>query len=279
MEKLSKLLKTATDILEKAGVVEASNDAWLLMEKHFGITRTQYYLQMDKSVDETEYIALVNRRAKHYPLQYITGEQYFMGLRFEVNESVLIPRYDTEVLVENVVKHIGSDEVMVLDVCTGSGCIAISIDKLCKNAVVTALDISSAALEVAKKNDCDNNSDVKFVKSDLFDRINNKYDYIVSNPPYIPTNDIYSLMDEVKGYEPVLALDGSSDGLEFYRRITADAVDRLNDSGYIFYEIGCEQAADVVDILKDKGFTDIEVIKDLAGLDRVVKGKYIGRLV
>lgn len=279
MEKLSTLLKRAADILEDAGICEAENDAWLLMEKHFGITRTQYYLQMDKSVDETEYIVLVNRRAKHYPLQYITGEQYFMGLRFEVNEAVLIPRYDTEVLVENVVKHIGSDEVMVLDVCTGSGCIAISIDKLCKNAVVTALDISSAALEVAKKNDCDNNSDVKFVKSDLFDRINDKYDYIVSNPPYIPTNDIYSLMDEVKGYEPVIALDGSSDGLEFYRRITSDAVDRLNDNGYIFYEIGCEQAADVVDILKDKGFTDIEVIKDLAGLDRVVKGKYIGRLV
>lgn len=274
MGTLRELLNTGAQILKNAGIQEADNDAWLLMEHIYGISRAQYYMEPLRQVDGECYIEKIRIRSKHYPLQYITGCQWFMGLPFKVDESVLIPRQDTELLVERAVSVIGEKAMKVLDMCTGTGCIAISIGKFCSNAVVTAADVSSEALEVAEYNKSFNNSDVKFVKSDLFQNIEGKYDIIVSNPPYIPTGAIEALMPEVSGHEPLIALDGNDDGLEFYRRITSESLQHLENGGILMYEIGCEQAEAVSDIMKTNRLDNIKVHKDLAGLDRVVECQY-----
>lgn len=275
MKGLNELLKIGTDRLMEAGIEQAENDAWLLLEHVYGLSRAMYYMEPLRLVDETVYLEKIAIRAQRYPLQYITGCQWFMGFPFKVNESVLIPRQDTELLVECAVSNIKEKELRILDMCTGSGCIAVSIDKLCANASIAAADISEQALKVAMYNNDKNNAKVRFVKSDLFDNINGRFDVIVSNPPYIPTKVIDGLMPEVKNFEPAIALDGNNDGLEFYRRITAASVKHLNDDGMLLYEIGCGQAKDVTQILKSFGFTNIIVHKDLAGLDRVVECQYI----
>lgn len=267
------IIKKAQNTLEAAGIVDSQVDSWLLAEFVFGITRAKYYANMQMTVDgkSTEkYNELVNQRAGHIPLQHIIGTQEFMGLTFKVNENVLIPRQDTELLVENVVDYLGNDERTVLDMCTGSGCIAISVDRLSKNSKVTAVDISEKALEVAQENNRLNNANVTFIQSDLFTNVTGKYDIIVSNPPYIRTDEIPKLMEEVKSHEPVMALDGMEDGLYFYKKICNEASDYLNDNGKIFFEIGYEQGDDVSEILRQNRFCNIEVLKDLSGNDRVV---------
>ena len=267
------IIKKAQNTLEAAGIVDSQVDSWLLAEFVFGITRAKYYANMQMTVDgkSTEkYNELVNQRAGHIPLQHIIGTQEFMGLTFKVNENVLIPRQDTELLVENVVDYLGNDERTVLDMCTGSGCIAISVDRLSKNSKVTAVDISEKALEVAQENNRLNNANVTFIQSDLFTNVTGKYDIIVSNPPYIRTDEIPKLMEEVKSHEPVMALDGMEDGLYFYKKICSEASDYLNDNGKIFFEIGYDQGDDVSEILRQNRFCNIEVLKDLSGNDRVV---------
>lgn len=275
MKSLRELLNIGIEELNNADIEDADNDAWLLLEHIYGISRAEYYLEPLKLEDETAYLEKIRIRANHYPLQYITGCQWFMGFPFKVNESVLIPRQDTEVLVERAAAIIGHESMKVLDMCTGTGCIAISIDKLCPNASVTAVDVSPQALEVAEYNNSANSADVKFIKSNLFENITGKYDIIVSNPPYIPTNVIKGLMPEVREHEPLIALDGSSDGLEFYRRITSLSVEHLNSGGILIYEIGCEQAESVSEIMKSSGFDNIVTHKDLTGLDRAVECQYI----
>lgn len=275
MKSLNELLNIGSDILKNAGIADADNDAWLLLEHVYGLSRAMYYMEPLRQVNETEYLEKIEIRAQHYPLQYITGCQWFMGYPFKVNESVLIPRQDTELLVECAVSKIKDKDLNVLDMCTGSGCIAISIDKLCRNANVTAADISTSALEVALYNNDKNGANVRFLESDLFGNIHGKYDIIISNPPYIPTKVIGSLMPEVKDFEPVIALDGSDDGLEFYESITSQSVKHLNNGGMLLYEIGCEQAESVANILEKNGFKNIAVHKDFAGLDRVVECRYI----
>lgn len=267
------IIKKAQNTLEAAGIADSQVDSWLLAEFVFGITRVKYYANMQMTVDgrsAEKYNELVNQRAGHIPLQHIIGTQEFMGLTFKVNENVLIPRQDTELLVENVVDYLGNDERTVLDMCTGSGCIAVSIDRLSKDSKVTAVDISEKALEVAQENNRLNNANVTFIQSDLFTNVTGKYDIIVSNPPYIRTDEIPKLMEEVKSHEPVMALDGMEDGLYFYKKICSEASDYLNDNGKIFFEIGYDQGDDVSEILRQNRFCNIEVLKDLSGNDRVV---------
>lgn len=267
-------------------ISEYENNAWLLFEYTFDMPRHQYFMKMNDAILDDKaietYRAHIKKRATHYPVQYITGTQDFMGMTFFVNENVLIPRQDTEILVENVLKLIDlvktDKTISVLDMCTGSGCIAISISKLL-NVDVTAVDISAKALEMAKNNAKNLGADkVKFIQSNLFEKINmnngvehsQRYDIIVSNPPYIPSKVVDGLMPEVLEYEPRLALDGTEDGLEFYRRITEQSLQYISEDGWLCYEIGCEQGKDVTRIMLDNGYEDVKVIKDLAGLDRVV---------
>ena len=260
--------------LNSAGIVDAKTDAWLLLTYVCKIDRTFYYVHMDETMSPeqlAEYEAILNKRAEHVPLQYITGEQEFMGLPFHVNESVLIPRQDTETLVEEALKIIRPG-MKVLDMCTGSGCILISILKNVVDVEGFGYDISKQALNTAKENAKLNNVNATFERSDLFEEVVDKFDVIVSNPPYIPTEVIGGLMPEVAVYEPIQALDGKEDGLHFYRRIVADASRYLNENGRLLFEIGHDQGDAVSTLMTEAGYKDVRVIKDLAGNDRVVIG-------
>ena len=260
--------------LKQAGIVDAKIDAWLLMEACFKIDRSFYYMHMNEEVTDDlirEYELSVKKRAEHIPLQYIIGETEFMGLNFKVNSSVLIPRQDTEVLVEEALKVVkpGMD---VLDMCTGSGCIIISILHNVSDAKGYAADISKQAINIAKENAKLHEVPVLFERSDLFENISGTYDVIVSNPPYIPTDVIPELMPEVKEFEPVEALDGKEDGLFFYRKIVAESRQYLKENGHLMFEIGYDQGKAVSDMMYEAGFKEVRVIKDLSGNDRVVTG-------
>lgn len=281
----SSLLKEGTEILETAGIEEARLDAWLLLEHESGKNRAYYFAHSEETADESikeGYLALIERRAKHIPLQHLTHQGYFMGYEFYVNEHVLIPRQDTETLVEETLSAIEKKESpRILDMCTGSGCILISLLLEREDAKGTGADLSSDALAAAEKNaEMLAVSDrAVFVESDLFsgryfqEKENQVFDVIVSNPPYIPTEEIETLMDEVRFHDPYMALDGKEDGLYFYRIITKEAQKYLCPGGWLLYEIGCSQGADVSWLMEDAGFVDIEIIQDLAGLDRVVRGR------
>ena len=265
--------------LKMAGIEDASIDAWYLLEYVTGISRAMYYMDMNKPVSEEQkkaYCESIDVRKQHIPLQHITGVQEFMGLEFDVNEHVLIPRQDTEILVESVLGML-EDEVDVLDMCTGSGCILLSLLKLTKYARVrgTGVDISEEALAVARRNSGKLGVQAEFVQSDLFAQINGKYDIIVSNPPYIRTAVIEELAEEVKFHDPFLALDGKEDGLFFYRRIVRDSLRYLKNNGKLCFEIGHDQGESVSNLMKEAGFSEVTLKKDLAGLDRVVIGVYI----
>ncbi|MBQ2405395.1 MAG: peptide chain release factor N(5)-glutamine methyltransferase [Lachnospiraceae bacterium] len=232
-------------------------------------------------MEEQFYKMVIEKRAKRIPLQHITGEQEFMGLTFRVNENTLIPRQDTEVLVEEALREL-SDGMRILDVCTGSGCILLSLMKYSNECEGIGLDISAKALEVAKENArLLNVQNVDFVESDLFEALENEkvnvgkdrfFDIIISNPPYIESAVIETLMPEVKDHEPMLALDGKEDGLFFYRKIVDKAPEYIRKGGKLLFEIGYNQGEAVRQLMLDKGFTKVEVIKDFAGLDRVVCG-------
>lgn len=268
-------LKEGTAFLKGSGILEAETDAWLLLSFVCGIDRTAYYLKMCEEMPDSQrlsYEASLKERARRVPLQHITGEQEFMGLRFLVSRDVLIPRQDTEILVEEAIKRIapGMD---VLDLCTGSGCIAISLKKSVPGISIKASDKSGRALRMAQKNAKLNQADIAFVESDLFRAITGTFDMIVSNPPYIPTGEILRLMPEVRDHEPVLALDGSEDGLSFYRNMIRDARGYLRKGGFLLLEIGSEQGKDVSALLCGHGYRETAIIKDLAGLDRVAVGR------
>ncbi len=264
-----------TKCLTDAGVPDAALDAWYLLQMVCRIERSYYYVHGEEDITQDaqkEYEIAVQKRAEHIPLQYIIGEQEFMGLRFKVNSNVLIPRQDTETLVEQVLKIV-KPGMKVLDLCTGSGCVLISVLKNAPELTGMGSDISKTALLVAKENAKLHEVDAEWVRSDLFDNITETFDVIMANPPYIPTGEILSLMPEVRDFEPESALDGGADGLDFYRKIAGQVKDYLNPGGYVYMEIGYDQGEAVSELMRNAGFTEVEVIKDLARNDRVVKGK------
>lgn len=267
-------LAEGTKVLEAAGIDTAELDAWYLLENICHITRQYYYLHDGERLKEEEiqeYQLVIQKRAEHVPLQYITGEQEFMGMTFKVNPSVLIPRQDTEILVEEILKLCGSRD-RVLDLCTGSGCIIISMVRNLPDIEAYGGDISRKAINVAKENAKLNQTAVLFERSDLFDAFSGKFNVIVSNPPYIPSIEIPKLMPEVRDFEPHEALDGKEDGLFFYRKIVAGSVEYLEEDGILCMEIGYNQGVAVSKIMRKFGFLDVTVVKDLAGHDRVIRG-------
>lgn len=269
--------------LGEAGIEEAELDARLLLEFVCGTDRNTLLAHGEREISTEEYgryRELVGERAAHVPLQHLTGEQDFMGLTFQVNEDVLVPRQDTEVLVEEVMRHL-HDGMRILDLCTGSGCILLSLLHYSNDCEGVGVDLSERALAVARENQERLRVErpemkARFLEGDLFAGLEERFDIIVSNPPYIKTDVIDTLMPEVREHEPVMALDGGADGLAFYRRIAGDAGAYLNGGGMLFFEIGCEQAEDVRSIMEAAGFREVEVVKDFAGLDRVVYGSWFG---
>lgn len=272
--------------LTEAAIEEAVLDARLLLEHVCGTDRNTLLAHADRLVTEEDrlrYQELIKRRAGRIPLQQLTGVQNFMGLDFLVNEHVLIPRQDTEFLVEEVLKNL-HDGMRVLDLCTGTGCILISLLRYTNDCQGLGVDISPEALAVAKMNarrlltgngesaESERRGHLQFLESDLYERVEGIFDIIVSNPPYIPTEVIDTLMPEVREHEPRLALDGSEDGLLFYRRIIEGCRTHLKGGGMLFFEIGHDQGAAVSELMEQAGFLEVQVTKDYAGLDRVVSG-------
>lgn len=269
--------------LKEAGIDDTSADARLLLEWVTGISMTEYALNPFRKLTEEQeavYLDLIGKRKTRIPLQHLTGEQEFMGLSFQVNPGVLIPRQETELLAEAALKLL-KPGMRVLDLCTGSGCIIISLEQIGRRRKkadqtnhFTGSDISPAAIRTAEVNAGRHGARVSFLESDLFDRIQDRYDMIVSNPPYIRTAVIAELEEEVRCYDPLLALDGKEDGLYFYRRIIREAEGYLNPGGWLLFEIGYDQKEEVTKLLEQSGYQEIRVQKDLAGLDRVVIGRY-----
>ena len=342
------VLNYGKKILKNAGIVEADLDAWYLFEQSFGISRAQYFLcarenivgstaqkiavlESKNALDCVElwlkeklsaYENALKKRAARIPLQQIIGQQEFMGLSFFVNEHVLIPRQDTETLVELVLQEQKDKDISILDMCTGSGCIAVSLKKLGGYAHVEGADISEESLKVAKRNseeilenndvnndavssrteqiqNCTNltnnqnkqnnsakrkiseasklsQAGVTFRHSDMFSNFpeTEQFDVIVSNPPYIPSAVIEELEPEVRDHEPRGALDGTADGLYFYRILAEECAKHLTPGGHVYFEIGYDQGMAVKELLDNHGFKDTRVIQDLAGKDRVVCGAW-----
>lgn len=276
MHNLREVYTEGKNRLQKAGVQSYEFDARQLLFFVFSIDANQYLLNQSMLLSEEEekkvnsYFEAIQKRSEKIPLQYITGEQNFCGLDFYVNENVLIPRLDTEVLVEKILEYEEPGQ-RVMDMCTGSGCIAITLQKL-GGFQVMAVDISEEALTLARKNAQRNQAQVTFFQSNMFEQLSNtsKVDVIVSNPPYIESKVVDELDDEVKKYEPRLALDGMEDGLHFYHILAREGKRFLNEGGRLYVEIGFDQAEAVREIFGAQGFLDIQVYKDLAGLDRVV---------
>lgn len=272
------LYRLGTERLKEARIEEAALDARLLLEEVCGTDRNYLLVHGNEPVTEDQYDCYVNyieRRSHHIPLQHILGYQEFMGLHFAVTQDVLIPRQDTETLVEEVMRNL-HDGMHILDMCTGSGCILLSLLKYSNDCVGVGVDLSEKALTVAKENARALGLNAEFIQSDLFENVSGKYEIIVSNPPYIPSRVIPTLMEEVREHDPWMALDGKEDGLYFYREIIRQAGEYLYPGGMLFFEIGCEQAADVSRYMKEAGYREVAVCKDLSGLDRVVSGIYGG---
>lgn len=280
MMTLEEAYRLGNDVLNEAGVPDAGTDAWILLEHVTGVSRTRYYVnpkQVLSKEEEERYLSYIEKRKKRIPVQHLTGVQEFMGLEFMVNEHVLIPRQDTEVLVETVWEDL-EPGMRVLDMCTGSGCILISLMKRMQTVLGedgiagVGADLSREALQVAEENASKQKVGAVFVESDLFDKVEGTYDIIVSNPPYIRTSVIKELQEEVKLHDPYAALDGKEDGLFFYREIIKKSKEYLKKGGRLYFEIGYDQGEDVKKLMEEAGFSEVTVKKDLAGLDRVVFG-------
>lgn len=289
---VKEILEIGKRQLEEYNIADAAIDCKLLYCYMMNINTTAMILEYQKTLDEEhcdEYFKLLDLRSSGMPLQYITGTQEFMGMEFNVNENVLIPRQDTETMVEDALEVIGKNTLRgealsikakgswdILDLCCGSGAIGISISKLSKNTKVTCSDLSGNALQVAKTNASKLNAKIAFKEGDLLEPFkgrfkNRKFDMIISNPPYIKSDVIPGLQTEVKDHEPMMALDGGESGLDYYERIIADAAGCLKKEGILMLEIGHDQREDVCRLIEETGsFKDITGLKDLAGRDRIV---------
>lgn len=270
--KLREILEQAINKLKENNIEEATSKARRLLAYSLNVSKEYLITHNNDAINEEkikEYNKYIEEQISGKPIQYIIGKQEFMGIEFTVNENVLIPQPDTEILVEKTIEIIKKiKEPKVLDLCTGSGAIAVSIAKYVPDAKVYASDISKKALQVAKINDKENK--VNFIESNLFENIEGNFDVIVSNPPYIKTKEIKALSKEVQN-EPHLALDGGQDGLYFYREIIEEAHKYLSEKGYLCLEIGDDQKEEVVDLINRSGkYENIQVYKDFGGNDRVV---------
>ena len=269
--------------LKEAFAFSDSHETLWLLEKATGLTVTQLRLADENAVLTSEaknlFAHMIEQRRKHIPLQYILGSWEFMGLPMECCPGVLIPRGDTEILATEAIRFLKNcpDNPIALDLCTGSGCVGVSLAHFCPKARITAVDINETALALAKKNAAMNGvgDRISFVQSDLFENISSRFHCITANPPYIPTGEIAGLSEEVR-QEPVLALDGGPDGLDFYRAIISNCKNYLHPDGVIFFEIGDTQGETVARMLQDCGFKDVVIIKDLESRDRVVRGRIEG---
>ena len=266
---LSKVMVETVETLKKHGIEERAEAEWII-SLTTGIKRDELNKDFMLSIDKVERIEdLVSQRIKGRPLWYCIGDTNFYGYTIKVDERVLIPRPETEILCEQAIKCV-FDGAEVLDLCTGSGAIAITVNKE-TGAKVVAVDISSDAILLAQENAKENQAQVEFIQSDMFSNLTDrKFDLIISNPPYIRSSDILNLQDEVKNYEPILALDGGEDGLDFYRIIANNVLNYLNKNGIVLLECGYDQAKDVAELFN--GF-DVEIIKDYSGIERIVKAK------
>ena len=267
------LRKNLEIAFEKAGITEFADIDWIMVEVTGKSRSMLQFVEQFSSDEMSKIMNAVEKRLKHIPLGYIFGKSYFFGREFRVDENVLIPRQDTEILIEKICDDIKSkkENVSVLDIGTGSGAIAITIQKE-TGANVMAVDVSDGALEIAKHNANKLEADVEFVKSNLFENVKGQFDFIVSNPPYIESSVIETLDDEVKLNEPILALDGGEDGLDFYRKIVEQSPKYLNKGGKLYFEIGYNQADALKQLMKDK-FKNVCVYKDYGNNDRVVVGE------
>lgn len=268
------LLMKGSQILKDGNIEEYDVDSYILFEYMTGMKRSFYLAHSDdEAPDKTieSYLNVIRKRSERYPLQYITNTAYFYGTEYYVDESVLIPRFDTENLVELVLQNEKGAESF-LDMCTGSGCIAIAIKDNLKGIKATAADISDKALETAKRNADGHGAEIFFIQSDLFENVEGTFDFIVSNPPYIAKEVIGTLMPEVKEHEPLNALDGGDDGLDFYKKIIDKSPEYLNKNGRLYFEIGYDQGQTVSSLMRDAGFEDILIKSDLSDNDRCVMG-------
>lgn len=294
---VAEIYKSTVDELNTAGVPEAEENARLLLEAYFGIKRIDILTEPGRNIDEANYEAFcasLERRKKREPIQHILGKTCFMGLDFKITPDALIPRPDTEILVEEVLRNL-SDGSRILDLCTGSGCILISLLKFSNYCEGVGIDISEKALALARENadtilgkrkgsgsDADGltgeNAAIEFIQGDLFEplrernREDDRFDIIVSNPPYIKSDVIATLEPEVRDHEPMIALDGLNNGLYFYEKIIPQAAAFLAPGGMLFFEIGFDQGEDVSSLMKKQGYIDVNIVKDYSSLNRVVYG-------
>lgn len=287
MVTIGRLLREGAEKLLEADIPTPGLDAEVLLYNLLSVERIYLHMYREKEVSEEiqkKFWIGIEKRAKHMPIQYIVNRQEFMGLDFWIEEGILIPRADTEILVEKVMDIYESNyypyKVKIIDIGTGSGAIAVSLAKYIDNCSIAAIDICPDVLRVAAKNADFHkvNDKITFYLGNLLDPVDRQeeygtYNFVISNPPYIPERVIDTLDGGVRDYEPHLALDGGIDGLNFYRKITAEAKKFFKkDGGYLVFEIGHDQGKDVSKILEINGFKNIEVLQDLAGLDRVIVG-------
>ena len=273
---IEEILKKEINNLKQNNIENSTLKAKILLANILNVKKEYLLIHSEEEIkqeDKIKYENCIKELIKGKPLQYITNKQEFMGLDFYVDENVLIPQPDTEILVEKAIEIAETTQKnKILDMCTGSGCIAISLAKKINNTQIIAVDISNNALNVANKNAINNNVEnkIKFINSDIFNNIEEKFDIIVSNPPYIETETINKLEIEVQN-EPHLALDGGIDGLKFYKTIANNAFKYLNENGYLLLEIGYNQQNSVTQLLQDIGkYKNIETVKDLGGNYRIV---------
>lgn len=267
------ILQIGKSRLKEYGVPSFDSDAEFLLAEAMGVSRGEIAIDVSVSEDVVRnYYSLISRRASHEPMDSIFGFTEFMGIRIPFSVDTLTPRQETEIMTDDIVRSFRNrKDLKVLDLCAGSGCIGLAIKKN-MNCLVTLSDISDKALEECRRNAELNNLCVDIVKSNLFDGVEDTFDIIISNPPYIPTNDIALLEREVIDYDPHISLDGGEDGLDFYRKIVEESPSYLNENGVIYLEFGINQSNEIFSLMS-KDFEDIEIVKDYSGLDRYIKGK------